>query len=161
MEKAGTIQLQAGGTNDLTIAAAGNPITACGASVQLNVTLLQLLIKLANGLQAQSPNLKLVIHNFASPPWHGCDTGRHPKGRASDVHVAGVPGDPEPGHLDTRADYQQPENLKFAQDVMDSLPPGGGLGQKEYIGALQNTAGKRYFEDGPNHFHIDVGDTAP
>lgn len=167
----GKVIFQPGGEADLTKTAGGKPITNCGGSITLNLTLLRLLIRLANGLQAKSPNLKLEIHNFVSQ--HECDSGRHPPGRASDVNIAGVPGDTGL-HLDTKADYQLPENKAFAQTVMDNLPtPGpannnGGLGQKQFIGQLNNTANKRYFNDpddpnapGARHFHIDVGDLAP
>lgn len=160
----GKINLQAGGQHDLTPAAAGQQITSCPQGpVTLNTTLLQLLVKLANDLQAKSPNYKLNIHNFVSPPWHACDGLFHTKGRAADVHVDDMGGCHGSGSqcLATAADYHKPLNHDFAQDVMDSLPPGGGLGQKEYIGPLNNTAGKRYFDDANAHFHIDAGAQAP
>lgn len=145
----GKLILQAGKAQvNIDQMARGEQITACNppGAVVLNVTLLQLLIKL-------SANFKIVVHNFSSPG-HGCDYPKfHPRGRAMDVHLDGVPAD--------GAGLGNAQSRAFAQAVMDALPPGGGLGQEQYIGPLQNTAGKRYFEDGPAHFHIDVGKDAP
>jgi len=164
MIKDGKMNAQAGGIHDLTPAAAGQKITSCPQGpVELNTSLLQLLIKLANDLQAKSPNYKLNIHNFVSPPWHSCDGAFHTKGRAADVHIDDMGGCNGTGGtcLNTAADYHKPLNHDFAQDVMSSTPPGGGLGQKQYIGPLDGvTGGRRYFEDSNHHFHVDVGATA-
>lgn len=144
----GKIVLGAGAEKNLKAMVAGQAITDCNppGPTFLNVTLLQLLIKL-------SANFKINIHNF-SYPGHSCDYPKfHPRGRASDVHLE--------GESPIGSALGQGKNKEFAQAVMNALPPGGGLGQQQYIGALQNTAGKRYFPDGDKHFHIDVGASAP
>lgn len=144
----GKFAMTDGARSNLKTIAAGSMIGDCTppGPVSLNTTLLQLLIKL-------SANFKINIHNFSAPN-HGCDYPKfHPRGRATDVHLEGVPAD--------CASLGNAQNRAFAQAVMDLLPAGGGLGQKQCIGSLNNTAGKRYFDDGPAHFHIDVGKDAP
>jgi hypothetical protein len=143
----GKVVMTDGARSNLKTIAAGSMIGDCvpPGPVSLNTTLLQLTIKLI-------AIRKINIHNYSAPN-HGCDYPKfHPRGRAMDIHIEGVPA---PG-LGGEA-----ENKAFAQQIMDLLPAGGGLGQKQYLGPLQNTSGKRYFDDGNGHFHVDVGKDAP
>jgi hypothetical protein len=140
---AGGFVIRPGAEQNLQTIAAGQQLTVCPGSVLINVTLMQLLLTLSN-------TYMINIHNF-SAPGHSCDQAFHPKGRATDVHLEGIAADC--GSLGSH-----PQNRAFAQSVMDALPAGGGLGQKQCIGQLNGTAGKRYFDDGAAHFHIDVGD---
>jgi hypothetical protein len=144
----GRFVMTSGARSNLMTIRAGSLLGDCTppGPVSLNTTLLQILIKL-------SANHVINIHNFTAPN-HGCDYPKyHPRGRATDIHLEGVPA---PG-----ASGGEAQNKAFAQEIMNLLPAGGGLGQKQYLGPLQNTAGKRYFDDGGGHFHVDVGKDAP
>jgi hypothetical protein len=147
LEKDGKVVMTPGAHSNLQTIADGSLLAVCNppGPISLNTTLLQLAIKLI-------AIRKINIHNFTAPN-HGCDYPKfHPRGRAMDIHIEGVPAPGAGGNA---------ENKAFGQQIMDLLPPGGGLGQKQYLGPLNNTAGKRYFDDGGGHFHVDVGKDAP
>jgi hypothetical protein len=120
---------------DLQYTAEGKAIAECGLGRGLNATLLQVILKIAE-------KYPIAINYFDTG--HGCDSGFHPKGRAVDLDEVGI------------------LNNKPAQEhIVSVLPDGGGLGQKQCMGAINGTSRIRYFNDVCNHIHVDVGAGAP
>ncbi len=130
--------------SDMEKVANGQPVVYCQVNGPINTTLLQAIV-------VAGQTYSFSINALASG--HGkCDGAFHDKGRAVDVgNVNGVQA--TQSNLGT-ATYKQ-----FAQFIANLLP-NGGLGQMQCLGSL-SPAPHRYFEDGCNHIHFDVGAGAP
>jgi hypothetical protein len=123
---------------------------SCGQTVRVDVRIVAFLY------QATS-KYKIMINNIITG--HGCDSGRHPRGMATDI---GGAWNLATGAVTSFGGYWGPNNTamdtQFATYAGSILPSGSGLGQRNCAGtsSAQLKSGIMFFPDSCNHQHVQV-----
>lgn len=141
---------------DLQVAAQGGTITnsdSCGKSITLDPRMLEL-------LRQTTDEWNLTLSNIVTG--HGCDTARHPKGKAFDV-AAMSKGGRSSNQMDGTAGNDPALNGEFASWQAHHLPGDNlsGVGQLGCSGRakIDAPAGVNTFADSCNHQHVQVGES--
>lgn len=141
---------------DLQVAADGGTITnsdSCGKTITLDPRMLELLRQTTDEWSVQLSNIVTG---------HGCDTARHPKGKAFDVAKI-TKGGRSSNQMDGTAGNDPALNGEFASWQAHHLPADNlsGVGQLGCSGraTIDAPAGVNTFADSCNHQHVQVGES--
>ena len=134
----------------LATAHARSVASPCGGQVSIDVRVVRFLVQV-------TAKYKIKINNIVSG--HSCDSGGHPKGRATDL---GSATDLATGAFTSFGGSAGANNLAldrtFVNYISNLLPNGAGLGQQNCAGqsGARPRAGVQFFADVCNHQHIQV-----
>lgn len=141
---------------DLQAAAAGRTISnsdSCGNATTLDPRMLELLRRTTDEWTIQ---LSTIVTG------HGCDTARHPKGKAYDVKKISRGGRTS-NEIDGNAGNDPALNGEFAAWTAQRLPRDNksGVGQLGCSGraTIDHPAGVVVFADTCNHQHVQIGES--